>query len=360
MSIKTALYDKHLEWLAKMVDFAGYSLPLFYNKLGIIAEHLHTRKFASIFDVSHMGQVQVSKKELNSLAKLFPIDLHTLPIGKGKYTVLTNKDGGVIDDCIVSNDKDYYFIVFNASRKDVDIKHLLNYLNFDSVIYRKDLSLLSINGPLACDIVSKYILDVKKLSFMDSFWRDFSGINCRIFRGGYTGEDGFELSIPSLQVIKIVEKLMLNTHLKPAGLAARDSLRLEAGLCLYSNELTEQTTPIEAGLSWIIPKSKRVKEVDYLGSAKIYSQISQGVDKFLVGLLPQSKIPVRKGVDLFCQDKKIGQVTSGLFSPSLKKPIAIAYIQKNKINNQIIARVRNKDIICKIVSLPFIAHNYIK
>lgn len=371
-TLQTPLHAWHMQMRGKMVDFAGYALPVFYagDGGGLIAEHLHTRAHASIFDVSHMGQLALpaDTAALDALAGLMPADPRAIQPGASKYTVLMNEDGGVVDDCIVSNDGERgYFIVINASRKAVDIPYLRAALpNPDALHEHTDRALVAVQGPAAAAAVTALLPAGAELKFMQNAWVDYSGGEMRISRCGYTGEDGFEVSLPADAVTAFVDALMQNPAVRPAGLGARDSLRLEAGLCLYGNELDEETSPIEAGLLWSIPKARRGGS-GYRGAATIAEHIGEGGDFRLVGLIPASKVPVRAGATLFWEGNEVGEVTSGVHSPTLSHPIAMAYLDTDFdidlatiAEDAITAEVRGKRIPCKPARLPFVPHRYYK
>ena len=365
-ALKTPLFSLHERLGGKMVSFANYLLPLQYAG-GLLAEHLHTRKSVSLFDVSHMGQVSFQGEGVAyALSEIMPADITTLASGCSKYTMITNSEGGIIDDCIVSNDGNQIFIVLNASRKEVDLKVLSSILpNSCEIISHSKKALVALQGPKAAELLKEFFLDIKNLKFMQANFFKYKGKNFRVSRTGYTGEDGFEISIPEEIAIDFCDELLQfekGKVLKPAGLGARDSLRVEAGLCLYGQELNEVTTPIEAGLLWTIPKTRR-KSGGFAGDKKIIQQIQEGVSKKLVGLLPEGKIPVRQDAPLSSfSGESIGKVTSGVFSPSLSVPIAMGYVQSNFVEkgNKILAEVRGKKISCEIASLPFIKKSYLK
>lgn len=368
-ALKTPLYDLHCRHDGKMVDFAGYLLPLSYAGGGLLAEHLHTREAASLFDVSHMGQVVIANDAAATaaLAQLVPANVEAIPAGSAKYTVLTTPEGGVIDDCIITNDgDDGWFVVINASRKAVDLAHLRAALSAagagDALREIDDHALLAVQGPQAAALVAALFPDspeIPALKFMQCAHADSPFGRCRVSRCGYTGEDGFEISVPAGNSTALAEALLAGGVCKPAGLGARDSLRLEAGLCLYGNELDEATSPIEAGLLWAIPKSRRGADAAYPGAAAIAAQIADGAPRRLVGLLPQSKTPVRGGAPLQHDGSEVGRVTSGVHSPTLSAPVAIALVAAQvPADATLSATVRGRDIPCQQTALPFVPHNY--
>ena len=363
MPQKTPLYNLHQELGGKMVEFAGYELPVQY-KTGLIAEHLHTRKAVTLFDVSHMGQVCIQGDADKALARRILTDFSSLPVGVGKYSVITTEEGGILDDCIVSKDKEQeIFMVFNASRKLVDTQIIQNILpSTCQLTSYLELVLIALQGPKAEAALAVFFPQVVQMSFMRVIWAEYQNQKFRISRTGYTGEDGFEISMPSEVSIDFCKSLLALENgelVKPAGLGARDSLRLEAGLALYGQDLTQQTTPIEAGLLWTIPKNFR-QHGGFCGEEKILQQIAEKPNRKLVGLKPEGKVPVRDGVSLSSDSQIIGEVTSGGFSPSLGVPIAMGYVKKDfaKVGSRVIGSVRGKEIVCEVVKLPFVGHNY--
>ena len=358
-TLKTPLYALHQEWGGKMVEFAGYSMPVSYAGAGGMAEHHHTRESASLFDVSHMGQIIVPAAGAAALSSLVPADIGAIPVGASKYTLLMHEGGGVIDDCIISNDGDRgFYIVLNASRKAVDIPLIRAALPSDSPLTELDThALIALQGPKAVEIVAIAAPAVAALSFMRGQWCQIAGADCRVARCGYTGEDGVEIAIPMAAVDTVIQSLMRSDTVKPAGLGARDSLRLEAGLCLYGNELNESTSPIEAGLLWSIPKSRRTGE-GYLGGDTIRRHIEEGPPRKLVGLLPEGRTPVRSGAPLSIDGQPVGEVTSGLHSPTLGVPIALGYVESPHAGQPVTATVRDKPILCQPSALPFVPHRY--
>lgn len=365
MTLETPLYQLHQSLQGKIVDFAGYYLPLQFQ--GAIIEQHHTRNQASLFDVSHMGQVIIKSADISisdiaiALEKIMPTDLLHLKTGHSRYTFLTNETGGILDDLIINKTTAGFFIVFNAACKVNDIQHIKNYLpeNID-ILPLDNHALIALQGPKAVEILSQIIPEVKSLKFMSAIDCEILGNPCRISRSGYTGEDGFEISLPSTIASQFAQTLLDFASVAPAGLAARDILRLEAGLCLYGHDLTTQITPIEANLLWAISKRRR-QEGGFIGSEVILKQIQQGTDKTRVGLLPEGKAPLREGTELLdAQEHPIGYITSGSFSPSLNRPIAMGYIDiaYSQAKTQIFAKLRNKTINCQITPLPFITTHY--
>lgn len=357
--MKTALYNFHQKWEGKMVDYFGYELPISYKAGGLLAENIHTRQKASLFDVSHMGQLILDTHSAKQLNSIIPADITTIAEGASKYTVILNDDGGIIDDCIISNDGERgYYIVVNASRKAIDIEQMQATLSDSSQLkLLNDYALFALQGPHAETVVSTFAPDIAQLKFMQGKWCTIAGVECRINRCGYTGEDGFEIAVPIEHIDSIIDLVTKHDSVQPAGLGARDSLRLEAGLCLYGNDLNETITPIEAGLLWSIPKHRR-ESTDYRGATKIRDQITNGCAKKLIGLQPEGKTPIRAHTPLYVDGKQVGEVTSGCHSPSLGVPIAMGYVENIYKTTQLIADVRGKSIVCQPTSLPFVPHHY--
>ena len=359
---KTPLYNLHIQHGAKMVEFAGYQMPIQY-KSGIIQEHKFTRENAGIFDVSHMGQLYIigSDQLTDDLEKIFPVNLKNLKINQSKYSFLMNEQGGIYDDLIITKLKDGYLIILNAACKKQDfeiIKKKLDdkyELNLD-----ESLSLIAIQGPKAKDVLGKVVSNITNLKFMNGGEFEYDNSNIYITRSGYTGEDGFEISLENKKVEKFVDQL-INYGAKLIGLGARDTLRLEAGLCLYGNDLDEKTSPIEANLKWAIPKSR--VDSDYPGSNIIKKQIDDGVKTLRVGIKPETRVIARGNTKIFDQnDKEIGKVTSGTFGPSVECSIAMGYVENNysPTNTKIFLEVRGKKVPANVCDLPFYKKNYVK
>ena len=359
---KTPLYNLHIQHGAKMVEFAGYQMPIQY-KSGIIQEHKFTRENAGIFDVSHMGQLFITGSDqlTDDLEKIFPVNLKNLKINQSKYSFLMNEQGGIYDDLIITKLKDGYLIILNAACKKQDfeiIKQKLDdryELNLD-----ESLSLIAIQGPKAKDVLGKVVSNITNLKFMNGGEFEYDNSNIYITRSGYTGEDGFEISIDNKKAEKFVDQL-INYGAKLIGLGARDTLRLEAGLCLYGNDLDEKTSPIEANLKWAIPKSR--VDSDYPGSNIIKKQIDDGVKTLRVGIKPETRVIARGNTKIFDQnDKEIGKVTSGTFGPSVECSIAMGYVENNysPTNTKIFLEVRGKKVPANVCDLPFYKKNYVK
>ncbi|MGI9338310.1 MAG: glycine cleavage system aminomethyltransferase GcvT [Gammaproteobacteria bacterium] len=366
----TPLLDWHRKRGGRLNAFAGWRLPVFYD--GVINEHLRTRASASLFDVSHMAQIAVRG---DALARLSTADPSALAVGECKYAALLLDSGGIVDDFIVGNDGDGdYFCIFNAARK-TQVTERLRAASavFDDRNKNGARALLAVQGPKSSAAVSRLFPAAARLAFMHSAKIEWRGEQCRICRCGYTGEDGFEIGAPAGIAEQLADALLADGAVLPAGLGARDSLRLEAGLCLYGNELNEQTTPAEAGLLWIIGKD-RLQNGNFAGADVLREQKANGAARKLVGLLPQSKIPVRGGAQLVIGDNAIGEVSSGLFSPTLGAPVAMGFVrpeyakkgegsetEEGAAKTQAVeAIVRGKKVPCRIVKPPFVPHRYAK
>ena len=357
------LNNYHKDNSARFVPFSGYSMPINYD-LGIIKEHIHVRNSVGIFDVSHMGQILIPVSILNifNLERFVPLNLTNLIENKSYYSFLLNSQGGIIDDIILSkiiyNDNQYFFIVYNSSRIEEDEKIfkeiLLDY------IFLKDNSLLAIQGPLAKKIIN-FLPNVNNLLHMNSIVINYYDYLIIVSRSGYTGEDGFEISIPNSIVVKFINKIMDNKDSKLCGLGARDSLRLEAGLCLYGNELNESITPIDANLNWAIDK-KRLNDKNLNGHKFLLNQINNGTNKHKIAIKSLSKSILRSNMKIYNnKDTEIGYITSGTYSPSIKSSIAIAYIDtKKNIGEKLYTKIRNNIEDLEIVNSPFVLHNYMK
>ena len=355
---QTPLYHLHLKLGAKMVPFAGYEMPVHYSK-GIIHEHLHCRSHAGFFDISHMGQCLIlGDRAASELEHLTPSDIGGLKSGEQKYTVLTNSEGGIIDDIIITRMDSGLMIIVNAACKDKDFSYLKGRLSgrcdFKEL---PDHALFAVQGPAAATIIGKFSADAAELSFMQACATDINGIPCTISRSGYTGEDGFEISVANQYAEQLASLLLAEDEVEAVGLGARDTLRLEAGLSLYGHELNEIITPVEAGLKWVIKKGHN----QFPGADKILNQLQHGTEKIRAGLLVESKIPVRDGCDISNnEDRVIGHVTSGSFSPSLSKPVAMALLDPKSagLGNTLYAIVRDRKIPVTVIKLPFIPHHY--
>ena len=378
------MHPLHLEHGAKIVPFAGYEMPVNYPD-GIIAEHLHTRRFAGLFDVSHMGQIHIrggsGDDTAAALESLIPADILSLPPGRQKYGLLTNPEGGILDDLMVQNLGDKFALVVNAACKQQDFDHLQRHLGGShqpalQLDFLSDLALLALQGPASAAVLADLGHDLADMKFMDVRELTIDGIACTVSRSGYTGEDGFELSMPANQAAQLARRLLANPSVKPIGLGARDSLRLEAGLCLYGHDITPTTTPIEAGLNWAISPARRASGAragGFPGADKILPQMpaknspknstinSTGITRLRVGLIPGGRAPVREGAALLDADgNPVGSVTSGGFSPSLSHPISMGYVklQHAAAGTELQAEVRNKHLPITVAPLPFVAANF--
>ena len=360
---KTALYNFHKNLGAKFVPFAGYEMPIQY-KDGIVKEHISTRLYAGFFDVSHMGQLFISGNKFSedSLEKIIPLDFKEIKMNQSKYSFLINDEGGVIDDLIITRVEEGFNIILNAACKDNDIKEISKCLNSDSKYeLRKDLSLIALQGPKSESILESIVNGVKQLKFMNGGYFDFEGNKIYITRSGYTGEDGFEISIPNTNVENFI-KLLSDKGAKPIGLGARDTLRLEAGLCLYGHELNQKINPIQANLKWAISKRRR-EEGGFKGWENIKKDLQNGVSKIRIGVKPSGRIIAREGTKIFSSsNEEIGVITSGTFGPSVNSPVAMGYIKSkfSEINNKIFLEVRGKKHEAVVSKLPFYKKSYVK
>ncbi len=362
MKKKTSLYNLHKKYGAKLMEFAGYEMPIQY-KDGIIQEHKYTRSNCGIFDVSHMGQLFIYGKEnlTKDLENIFPIDLKKLHVNQSKYSFLMNENAGIHDDLIITKISEGYLIILNAACKEQDFKIIKEKLNttYDLQL-KEDLSLIALQGPEAKNILETKIEGVSKLKFMNGGKFKFLDKNIFITRSGYTGEDGFEISIENNHAEKFVEQI-LKKGAKLIGLGARDTLRMEAGLCLYGNDIDKNTTPIEANLKWAISKNRI--DTDYPGSKIIKKQIQSGVEKIRVGIKPESRVIARGNTKIFSNDdKEIGKITSGTFGPSVDHSIAMGYVDNkySDLNTKLFLEVRGKKIPANVCNLPFYKKNYVK
>jgi aminomethyltransferase len=360
---RTALHDLHVKRGARMVPFAGYSMPVQYAD-GILKEHLHTRAAAGLFDVSHMGQVKLhGANAAAALEKLLPIDVIDLPYKHQRYAVFTDDNGGILDDLMVTNCGDHLFLVVNAGCKADDIAHLRTRLPASIEIEPlPQHSLIALQGPAARAVLTRLAPAAGALKFMQADTIDIAGIRCWVSCSGYTGEDGYEISVPDATVDDLASNLLAESEVALIGLGARDSLRLEAGLCLYGHDIDRTTTPVEANLVWSLSKARRpggARAGNYLGSAKIEEQIAHGVNRRRVLLKPQSKQPVREGaVVVDAIDTKVGVITSGGFGPSVGAPVAMGYVNTAALSGELFALVRDKKIPLAVQSGSFTAQRY--
>ncbi|MFN4275233.1 MAG: glycine cleavage system aminomethyltransferase GcvT [Ferrovibrio sp.] len=358
----TPLNALHKELGARMVPFAGYEMPVQYPA-GILTEHKHTRAAAGLFDVSHMGQVKITGADpAKALEALVPGDIVALDVGKMRYTVLTNDAGGIMDDLMVNKRDRDLFVIVNAACKEQDIAHMRSHLKGCEVEYLEDRAMLALQGPAAVDVLSRLNSVMPAMSFGMGATLALGKYEAFVTRSGYTGEDGFEISLPADQAEEFARWLIAQPEVKPIGLGARDSLRLEAGLCLYGHDIDTTTTPIEAGLAWTISKRRR-EDGGYPGAAVVQKQLKDGVARKRVGIQPEGRAPAREGTEIL-NDKgeKIGVITSGGFGPSVDAPVAMGYVATDyaKAGTPLSLMVRGKPLPAKICTLPFITKRYAK
>jgi aminomethyltransferase len=360
---RTPLYDLHRELGARLVPFAGYEMPVQYPT-GILAEHAQTRTAAGLFDVSHMGQVRLTAKPGQDAAKavetLVPGDITGLQPGQQRYTQLTNETGGILDDLMITSTGDHLLMVFNAACKEADLAHVQKHLaaacEIEPMFTR---GLLALQGPQAAQVLARLAPQVATMKFMTGAFFVIDGARCYITRSGYTGGDGFEISTPNDATEAIARKLLAEPEVKPIGLGARDSLRLEAGLCLYGHDIDATTTPVEAGLLWSIGKERRVQG-GFPGAAVIQKQIAEGAPRKRVGLLPEGKAIAREGAEIVVGAATVGKVTSGGFAPTLGRAVAMGYVERAHSANgtKVDLVVRGKPVPAEIVPMPFVKHAY--
>lgn len=357
---RTCLFDLHVELGAKMVPFAGYEMPVQFP-MGVMGEHLHTRAHAGLFDVSHMGQV-ILRAPASALEALVPVDVQGLGEGRQRYAMFTGEAGGILDDLMVANRGDHLFVVVNAACKEADIAHLQAHL--PGVEPVTDRALLALQGPEAEAALARLVPGVAAMRFMDVAVMDWAGTELWISRSGYTGEDGFEISLLEARAEAFARALLAMEEVAPIGLGARDSLRLEAGLCLYGHDIDTTTTPVEAALTWAIQKRRRV-EGGFPGAARILAELAEGPARLRVGLLPEGRAPMREGTPLFASEDAaapVGTVTSGGFGPSLQAPIAMGYLPRPlaEPGTRVFGEVRGKRLPARVTPLPFRPSTYRK
>lgn len=363
---RTPLHDLHIELGAKMVPFAGYAMPVQYP-LGILKEHLHTRAHAGLFDVSHMGQVRLSDADAAAaLETLVPVDVIDLPAGMQRYALFTNEQGGILDDLMITRvGEGELYVVVNAACKAADINHLKRRIGHRcEVVELADRALLALQGPAAASVLARIAPRLAELTFMQSVRVELAGAQCYVSRSGYTGEDGYEISVPSDRAEALARMLLADPAVEPIGLGARDSLRLEAGLCLYGHDIDTDTTPIEGGLLWAISRVRRpdgARAGGYPGADVIAQQLAEGVNRKRVGLVAKDRTPVREGADLTDPDgRTIGKVTSGGFGPTHGGPVAIGYVatECSAPGTMLNAIVRGKPIPMEVARTPFVPQRY--
>jgi aminomethyltransferase len=359
--LKTPLWALHKELGGKMVAFAGYDMPVQYEGAGVLKEHLHTRQHAGLFDVSHMGQALLTG-EVEALEKIVPGSIAGLEPEKMRYTLLLNDEGGIIDDLMVTRWDDHtLFVVVNAACKDKDFAYINKKIGTQVKLqYLADRALLALQGPAAEKVLSQLLPLAAALKFMTMTKAVYEGHELFLSRSGYTGEDGFEISVPADFAEAFARKLLAFEEVKPIGLGARDSLRLEAGLCLYGHDLDENVTPIEANLKWVIQKRRR-EEGGFCGAEKILGQIEKGPAKLRVGIRPEGKAPVREGTEILSPEgKKVGVITSGGFGPSVDGPVAMGYVDAAFAHEgeKLQVMLRGTARPCEVAALPFVKPNY--
>jgi aminomethyltransferase len=369
---RTPLHAVHLASGGKMVPFAGYDMPVQYAT-GVLREHLHTRANAGLFDVSHMGQIALRPKSGKledtalALERLVPQDILAIPAGRQRYAQFTNGTGGILDDLMVANFGSHLFLVVNAACKAEDEALLRANLSDACVVEPlADRALIALQGPKAESVLAKLCADAPAMRFMDAGPRRVGGIECYVSRSGYTGEDGFEISVPAERAEELAKALLANSDVLPIGLGARDSLRLEAGLCLYGHDIDTTTTPVEGALEWSIQKSRRhggTRAGGFPGADAILPQFEQGAPRRRVGLRPEGRAPVREGAVLFADaasSEPIGAVTSGGFGPSINAPVAMGYLPSSQAasGGLVFAELRGQRLPLRIAPMPFVPNTY--
>jgi aminomethyltransferase len=369
---RTPLHAVHLALGGKMVPFAGYDMPVQYAT-GVLREHLHTRASAGLFDVSHMGQIVLRPKSGKvedaalALERLVPQDIVAIAPGRQRYAQFTNAAGGILDDLMVANFGSHLFVVVNAACKAEDEAHLRANLSDACVVEPlPDRALIALQGPKAETVLAKLCADVAAMRFMDSGPRRIGDIDCFVSRSGYSGEDGFEISAPAEHAETLTNVLLTDPAVLPIGLGARDSLRLEAGLCLYGHDIDAGTTPVEGALEWSVQKSRRTggaRAGGFAGADRILAQFENGASRRRVGLRPEGRAPVREGAALFADttsSEPIGRVTSGGFGPNLNAPVAMGYLPVShaKTGSSVFAEVRGQRLPVQVASMPFVPNTY--
>ena len=354
---RTALYDLHVKLGAKMVPFAGWEMPVQYP-MGVLREHLHTRTQAGLFDVSHMGQVILPATAVAALEALVPVDIAGLGLNRQRYAMFTTPEGGISDDLMVTNRGDHLFLVVNAARAEADIAHLRAHVPGVQVVEGRGV--LALQGPAAETVLARFLPEVVAMRFLHTATFLWRGIDLWVSRSGYTGEDGFEISIPEAVIEPFAEALLAQPEVAPIGLGARDSLRLEAGLPLYGHDIDTTTSPVEAGLAWAIQKVRRAggaREGAFPGAERILRDLAEGPARKRIGLRPLGRAPMREGVEIYAAETggaPLGAVTSGGFGPSVDGPIATAYLPADlSPGTTVYGDVRGKRLAASVVSLPF-------
>jgi aminomethyltransferase len=362
---KTPLHALHEELGARMVEFAGYSMPVSYPT-GILAEHRHCRASAALFDVSHMGQLRLTGDDAaRALESQVPVDVCGLDVGKQRYGYFTNSNGGIADDLMIARRDGDWLLVVNAACKAADTARLQTSIGHRCTVQPlPELALLALQGPKSPAALARLHPGVLSLTFMTGGWFELAGERCWVTRSGYTGEDGFEISVPAEACLALARALLAQPEVRPAGLGARDTLRLEAGLCLHGHDIDATTTPVEAGLAWAIQRVRRpggAREGGYPGADVIARQLANGVTNKRVGLVGLERAPVREGTPLLdAHGRKLGHVTSGTLGPTLDKPVAMAYLAANHAvaSHEVYAEQRGRRWPMRVAPLPFVAHRY--
>ena len=363
----TPLHSLHLELGAKMVPFAGYEMPVSYP-VGILAEHRHCRESAALFDVSHMGQLRlIGDDAARALESLVPMDVIDLAVGKQRYAFFTNSSGGIRDDLMITRREHDLLLIVNAACKTADTTHLITHIGHRCAVQPlPDRALLAVQGPKAVQALAKLDVEIAALAFMTGRPASLGGVDCFVTRSGYTGEDGFEISVPAEEADALARRLLDLPEVRPAGLGARDTLRLEAGLCLYGHDIDAATTPIEAGLGWAIQKVRRpggARAGGYPGAAVVEAQLAAGTSTRRVGLVGLERIPVREGAAIVdAHGHRLGHVTSGTLAPTVDEPIAMAYLAVNHAlpHHEVYAEVRGKRQPMRVSAMPFVPHRYFR
>lgn len=365
--LHTPLYAWHAARGAKMVPFAGYSMPVQYAP-GILQEHLHTRLHSGLFDVSHMGQALLRGRSRRDVGEIFeclvPSTIASLVPTQQRYTLLLNEAGGIRDDLIVTrhaHEKNTLYLVVNAACKKEDFNYIENLLHHEAELQViNDHSLVALQGPASEKILASICPEVKNLKFMQSLQTSIMGFSCLISRSGYTGEDGFEISFPDEGIVSLADSLCANNEVQPIGLGARDSLRLEAGLCLYGHDIDTTTSPVEANLIWTISKNRQIKK-DFPGASRILQELETRPSRVRVGISPLTRVPAREGTEIFdAQKTAIGKITSGGYGPNVKRPIAMGYVKVefSKPGTHLYLKVRDQMLPAEVAKLPFVEHHY--
>ena len=366
--LPSPLHELHQKLGGKFVEFAGYHMPVHYP-LGVMKEHLHCRAKAGLFDVSHMGQARLVGPDHQTVAraleKIVPSNILGLKPERMRYSVLLNEAGGIEDDlmitCLPEESGAHYGLVVNAACKTHDYRYLQAYLPDDvKVEVRDDKALLALQGPMSEQLMAIWCGEAVGIPFMSSIQTKFFGIECSISRCGYTGEDGYEIVVDGADGIKIANMILSHDDVKPIGLGARDSLRLEAGLCLYGHDIDNTISPIEAGLQWILSKRRR-QEGGFMGEERIISELEAGALKMRVGLIPEGRAPAREGSKIYNKDNnEIGVITSGGFGPTVEKPIAMGYVTRDhcQLGTKLYVDIRGKQQIWRVIDMPFVPHRY--